>query len=63
MKVAEALSVQNFVGGKNFTEVVQKVFVGTPLQRLMDRLTTPAGDGNGRTQTAAPTPIAPPPAK
>jgi major vault protein len=39
VKVAEALSVQNFVGGKNFTEVVQKVFEGTPLQPLMTRLT------------------------
>jgi major vault protein len=38
VKVAEALSVQNFIGGQNFTEVVQKVFAGTPLQHLLDRV-------------------------
>jgi len=46
VKVAEALSVQNFLGGKNFTDVVQKVFAGTPLQPLMERLTKPK-DGDG----------------
>jgi major vault protein len=47
VKVAEALSVQNFLGGKSFTDVVQKVFAGTPLQPLMERLTKPArGDGS-----------------
>ena len=39
VKISEALSVQNFIGGKNFTEVVQKVFADTPLQPLMARLT------------------------
>lgn len=39
VKISEALSVQNFIGGKNFTEVVQKVFADTPLQPLMERLT------------------------
>ena len=52
VKVAEALSVQNFVGGKSFTDVVQRVFAGTPLQHLMDRLTSPVGEGNGRPQPA-----------
>jgi major vault protein len=56
VKVAEALSVQNFLGGKNFAEVVQKVFAGTPLQPLMERLTAPPrkdGDRGRREQPPA----------
>lgn len=34
-KVAEAMSVQNLVGGKSFTEVVGKVFQDTPLAQLL----------------------------
>jgi major vault protein len=54
VKVAEALSVQNFLGGKNFAEVVQKVFAGTPLQPLMERITTPREDGDGRRKKGQP---------
>ena len=46
VKVAEALSVQNFIGGKNFAEVVQKVFAGTPLQHLLDRLVVKGNNGH-----------------
>jgi major vault protein len=34
-KVAEAMSVQNLVGGKSFAEVVSKVFQDTPLAQLL----------------------------
>ncbi|HWO26452.1 MAG TPA: hypothetical protein VNO30_47315 [Kofleriaceae bacterium] len=37
-KVAEAMSVQSFIGGKSLTDVIDKVFVGTPLANLMDRV-------------------------
>nr|MBA2542926.1 hypothetical protein [Deltaproteobacteria bacterium] len=37
-KVAEAMSVQSFVGGKTLTDVIDKVFAGTPLAGLMDRV-------------------------
>lgn len=41
VKVAEAMSVQQFLGGKDLPEVVRKVFAGTPLENLsqlmMDR--------------------------
>jgi len=45
-KVAEAMSVQSFVGGKTLTDVVDRVFAGTPLAGLMDKVTSRAG-GNG----------------
>jgi major vault protein len=35
-KVAEAMSVQNFVGGKDLVTVLQKVFSGTPLEKLSE---------------------------
>jgi len=37
-KVAEAMSVQSFVGGKTLTDVIDKVFAGTPLAGLLDRV-------------------------
>lgn len=46
VKVAEAMSVQQFIGGKDLPEVVQKVFAGTPLEKLselmMERAATQA---------------------
>jgi major vault protein len=38
VKVADAMSVQSFVGGKTLTEVVDKVFAGTPLEAVMQRV-------------------------
>jgi major vault protein len=38
VKVAEAMSVQQFVGGKSLTDVIDKVFAGTPLAGLLDRV-------------------------
>ena len=46
-KVAEAMSVQAFVGGKTLTDVIDKVFAGTPLSGLMDRVKSHAGLSNG----------------
>jgi major vault protein len=37
-KVAEAMSVQAFVGGKTLTDVIDRVFAGTPLAGIMDRV-------------------------
>jgi major vault protein len=50
VKVAEAMSVQNFVGGKTLTDVIDKVFAETPLQGLMDRVKakTALKGGNGK---------------
>ncbi len=44
-KVAEAMSVQAFVGGKTLTDVIDKVFAGTPLAGLMDRVKTRVTNG------------------
>lgn len=41
-RVAEALSVQSFIGGKNAVEVIQKVFAGTDLEKLMTTVQTKA---------------------
>ena len=41
-RVAEAMSVQAFVGGKTLTDVVDKVFAGTPLQGVLDTVKTKA---------------------
>ncbi len=38
VKVADAMSVQSFVGGKTLTDVIDRVFAGTPLQALMERV-------------------------
>jgi major vault protein len=37
-KVAEAMSVQAFVGGKTLTDVIDRVFAGTPLAGVLDRV-------------------------
>ena len=37
-KVAEAMSVQSFVGGKTLVDVVSRVFEGTPLADVMGRI-------------------------
>jgi hypothetical protein len=46
-KVAEAMSVQAFVGGKTLTDVIDKVFAGSPLAGLMERVKGRAGLSNG----------------
>jgi major vault protein len=45
-KVAEAMSVQSFVGGKTLVDVIGKVFDGTPLGGMLAGVTTKA-NGNG----------------
>lgn len=37
-RVAEALSVQQVIGGKNMVDVVQKMFAGSPLEPLMEEI-------------------------
>ncbi len=53
-KVAEAMSVQSFVGGKTLTDVIDKVFAGTPLAGLMDRVKARTTTGNGEAKHALP---------
>ncbi|MCC6999633.1 MAG: hypothetical protein IT370_33820 [Deltaproteobacteria bacterium] len=38
VKVADAMSVQHFIGGKTLTDVVDRIFAGTPLAGLMERV-------------------------
>ncbi|MFO0634637.1 MAG: hypothetical protein U0168_17475 [Nannocystaceae bacterium] len=38
VKIADAMSVQNFVGGKTLTDVLDRVFAGTPLESLTKKL-------------------------
>jgi major vault protein len=42
-KVAEAMSVQAFVGGKTLTDVIDKVFAGTPLAGVMEKVKSKVG--------------------
>ena len=37
VKLAEALSVQSFIGGKTVVDVVQKVFAGSPAAGLVEK--------------------------
>ena len=37
------MSVQSFVGGKTLTDVIDRVFAGTPLESLTRRLAARAG--------------------
>jgi major vault protein len=53
-RVAEAMSVQAFVGGKTLTDVVDKVFAGTPLQGVMDKVKQKALAAPAATTTAPP---------
>jgi hypothetical protein len=49
-KVAEAMSVQSFIGGKSLADVIDRVFAGTPLSGVMDRVkarTVGAASANG----------------
>ncbi|KOR28259.1 hypothetical protein TI03_05110 [Achromatium sp. WMS1] len=43
VKVAEAMSVQNFIGGRTLTDVLDKIFADTPLQSLVETVKTKAG--------------------
>ncbi|HEY5928466.1 MAG TPA: SPFH domain-containing protein [Kofleriaceae bacterium] len=45
-KIAEAMSVQSFVGGKTLVDVIGKVFTGTPLAGMLERVTE-RSSGNG----------------
>ncbi len=45
-KVAEAMSVQAFVGGKTLTDVIDKVFAGTPLAGVMDKVKARVANGH-----------------
>ena len=49
-KVAEAMSVQSFVGGKTLVDVIDKVFAGTPLAGMMDKVKTKVANGNNEKQ-------------
>jgi hypothetical protein len=37
-KVAEAMSVQNLIGGRSFTEVLGKLFDGSPVQAVLEKV-------------------------
>jgi major vault protein len=49
-KVAESLSVQNLIGGKNFTDVVTKVFEGSKLEGTMKEITDKLKQTNNGTK-------------
>lgn len=57
VKVAEAMSVQQFVGGKDLPDVIRKVFAGTPLEKLselmMERAATKPTHSNGSPASAS----------
>lgn len=48
VKVAEAMSVQQFVGGKNLVEVIGKAFEGSPLASLAGMVQDRAAGSNGK---------------
>jgi major vault protein len=52
VRIADAMSVQSFVGGKTLTDVVDRVFAGTPVESLARRLAERAG-ANGETNGEA----------
>jgi major vault protein len=51
-KIAEAMSVQQFVGGKSLTDVVDRVFAGTPLAGLLERVQAKAVNGSAKVADA-----------
>jgi major vault protein len=55
VKVAESLSVQNFIGGRSFVDVVEGIFKGGALEPMVKRVTARVlaqGDGNGTKPSA-----------
>jgi major vault protein len=55
IKVADAMSVQSFIGGKTLTDVIDRVFAGTPLQGLLEKVKAKAAGPNGGAQKGLPT--------
>lgn len=54
VKVAEAMSVQKLLGGRDFVEVIQKIFAGSGLESLLTKVTErvqPVNDGGTRRVT------------
>jgi len=47
VKMAEAMSVQAFIGGKTLTDVIDKIFVGTPLEGILAKVKSRAAAVNG----------------
>jgi len=43
VKVAQAVSVQNIIGGKNVVETVEKMFAGTPFGKMLGNVASKAG--------------------
>ncbi|CAN5888128.1 hypothetical protein BH11MYX3_BH11MYX3_23380 [soil metagenome] len=52
-KVAEAMSVQAFIGDKTLTDVIDKVFAGTPLAGVMDKVKARVANGHALPAPAA----------
>jgi major vault protein len=49
VKIADAMSVQHFIGGKTLTDVVDKIFSGTPLEGVLAKVKARANHGeNGK---------------
>jgi major vault protein len=47
-KVAQAMGIQEIIGGRNISEAVSHMFAGTPIAGLVERVMP--GDGNGKKQ-------------
>ncbi len=50
-KIAEAMSVQSFIGGKTLTDVIDRIFAGTPLEGVLERVkakSSPNGPSAGK---------------
>lgn len=54
VKVAEAMSVQAFVGGKTLTDVIDRIFAGTPLEGLLERVKSKASPNGGAAKSLPP---------
>lgn len=53
IKVAEAMSVQSFIGGKTLVDVLDKVFEGTPLKGIIETVKKKTLPANGQQQPVA----------
>ncbi len=45
-KIAQAVSVQNLVGGRNFADILGKLFAGSPIEKVLTKITERAGTTN-----------------
>jgi len=57
VKVAQAWSIQRALGGENVSDALRRIFTGTPVQAVMEKIAGMAVNGSSKLPTAIDSPI------